>query len=94
MNVIFNTSEMEELYLDDERDKDYPPGILDRYRAVVLQMFTAQNLNVLRQLKGLRIEKLHQGHYSARLNDQYRIIFDHDGKTLSIFLLELSKHYE
>jgi len=50
----------------------------------------AQSLDDLRVPPGNRLEKLHgdrQGHYSIRINDQYRICFDwrgHDAYSVEI----------
>lgn len=67
----------------------------------VIQMEQAQNINNLRSLKSLHLEKLTgdlEGKYSIRVNLSYRIVFrvETDGSNTRIqiiYIEELNNHY-
>ena len=70
------------------RTRGGPPPSVTRRKLTMLD--NAQSLDDLRVPPGNRLEKLHgdrQGHYSIRINDQYRICFDwrgHDAYSVEI----------
>jgi len=55
-------------------------------------MENALSINDLSRIHSLNIEK-YENHWSARINDQYRIEFDFN-KPNSISIIKISKHYE
>ena len=67
-------------------------SILRGYRKVITLMHEASNLSELSSHRGLNIEPF-EGHYSARINIQYRIEFDFIKPNTNI-ILKISKHYE
>lgn len=69
----------------------YSEIVLKGFRKVIIKMIVANNLNELRNLKGLNIE-FFEGEWKARINDQYRIHFTIEGD--AIIINKISKHYE
>jgi Txe/YoeB family toxin of Txe-Axe toxin-antitoxin module len=66
--------------------------ILERYRKVITVMAETSTITMLSKFRGLNIEK-YEGHWSARINDQFRVEFDFI-KPDTIVILKISKHYE
>ncbi len=103
MKVIFDTSELEELYvtpLAEIRGKQrYPVAVLKQYKKKIALLTGLDKLEDLKPFKGLNFEYLHgdrKGQCSVRLNDQYRLIFvpTAEGTIQVLLIKEISKHYE
>ena len=76
-------------YLGKQR---FSEDILKKYRDKINIIIEAITINDLSKIKSLNIEK-YQQHWSARINDQYRIEFEYI-KPDKIVILKISKHYE
>lgn len=102
MKVSFRTAYLAELYekpLSMIRGKHkFPLPIIKQYKKVVSILMRVENLNELKVSKSLNLEALRgnrQGQMSLRLNIQYRLIITKvDNDELSIYIEEISKHYE
>lgn len=93
MEVEFQTQILIDYYLCRYSGKQpYSEIILERYRKVITKMVEADNIIMLSSFRALNIEK-YQDHWSARINDQFRIEFDFV-KPNTIVVFKISKHYE
>ena len=86
MKVQFRNADLEPLETDSSRDGGYPAGIPRAYRKVMNAIRQATDERVFYSMRSLRYEKLnsprdHQ--YSLRLNDQWRLILEYEGKAAS-----------
>ncbi|MCH8190914.1 MAG: type II toxin-antitoxin system RelE/ParE family toxin [Chloroflexi bacterium] len=80
MELRFDDSELEALYMDVQAKAKFPIGVVKSYRRRIWQVRAAKDGRDLRAIRGLRFEKYQrmEGHYSIRLNDQYRLIVTFD----------------
>jgi proteic killer suppression protein len=91
------SKKLQRLYTDEAGAERYPPEVVDAFFDKMAVIAAANHENDLRALKGLHFEKLkgdrgNRGHYSLRLNKQYRLTFtietDELGKLLCILDIE------
>ena len=83
MEVTFAVSDLEELATGDERDAGFPLAVVKAYRMRVQFIRCALDERDFYAMKSWRFEKLkgNRGHQcSIRLNDQWRLIVELDGK--------------
>jgi proteic killer suppression protein len=83
MRVRFSDAGLESLETDSSKDGGYPAGIPRAYRKLMNAIRQAPDERVFRNMVSLHYKKLkpprdHQ--YSMRLNDQWRLILEFDGK--------------
>jgi proteic killer suppression protein len=84
MEVRFAQDELERLKTDGRFTGGHSPAIVKRYRYLVAQIEYSQDEREFRGWPGLRFEKLEgkrAGQYSMRLNNQYRLILEFEGKS-------------
>lgn len=93
MEVEFGTVLLLDYYQGSYSGKQpFAEDILKRYRKVIMLMIEATNINELSKFRAMNIEK-YERHWSARINDQYRLEFQFI-KPNTIVILKISKHYE
>ncbi len=83
MEVRFKDQQLDRLESDAQFDGGYSPSVVKKFRQRMQQIRAAPDERDLYQLTSLRCEKLkgnrsHQ--HSMRLNDQWRLIFELEGK--------------
>lgn len=97
MRFIFRSKKLQRLYTDEAGAERYPSEVVDAFFDKMAIIAAAKHENDLRALKGLHFEKLkgdrgNRGHYSLRLNKQYRLTLtiqtDDLGKLLCILDIE------
>lgn len=97
MRFEFANKKIQELYTEEKGAKKYPPAVVNRFFEVVANIEAAKDEQDLRNIKGLRYEKLKgqrgkAGERSIRLNKQFRLIVriekDDDGRLLIIIDIE------
>ena len=68
--------------------RQFPPALRANARRKLQMLDDAETLEVLAALPGNRFEKLkgdRKGHYSIRINDQWRVVFRwQDGNALNV----------
>ena len=68
--------------------RQFPPALRANARPKLQMLDDAETLEVLAALPGNRFEKLkgdRKGHYSIRINDQWRVVFRwQDGNALNV----------
>lgn len=81
----------------------YTEELLNQFRKTIRKLQSGTNINELKSFKSLNYEKLKgnlKGKCSARINKQYRLIFEEiinplDKELVEILAIEkISKHYE
>jgi plasmid maintenance system killer protein len=93
VDVEFQNQELENYFTGNYIGKQkFSEIILQAFRRKINFMETALNFNELSKIRSLNIEK-YENHWSARINDQYRIEFDFK-KPNSILIEKITKHYE
>lgn len=97
MRFIFRNKKLQRLYTDEAGAARYPREVVDAFFDKMAIIAAASHENDLRALKSLHFEKLkgergNRGHYSLRLNKQYRLTVtietDDHGKLLGILDIE------
>ena len=102
MEISFRTNELTALYRTGIKElkgkQKYPLGVIRKFKERIDILRVASSLNEIRMYgKSFNLEVLkgdRKGEFSIRLNDQYRLIFIMEKQTLTIQILEISKHYE
>ena len=84
MNVRHDEKELESIETDDGFNGGYDAAIASKFRRILNLVRNVQNETELYHWKGLRLEKLkgkrkHQ--YSMRINDQWRVIVEFEGRS-------------
>jgi len=82
MELVFRNDDLDRLETDASFDGGYQPGVVKAFRKRMQQIRAALDERDFKQ-KSLRFEKLkgnraHQ--YSMRLNDQWRLILEFEGR--------------
>lgn len=83
MEVSFADDGLEQIYTKASADSGFVPGLATAYRKRIQFILGAKDERDLVAWKSLRFEKLkgkRQHQYSLRLNDQYRLIIEFEGK--------------
>ena len=83
MEPDFLDKDLQRLEEDGSFDRKLPGEIVSLFRRRMQLIRSATDERDLRALKSLRLEKLkgrRQGQYSIRLNDQWRLIIQFEGK--------------
>jgi proteic killer suppression protein len=87
MKVRFDDDALESLETDSSKDGGYPTGIPRAYRKVMNLIRNAPDERVFYAMAGsLRYEKLkppYDHQHSMRLNDQWRLVLEYEGKGAS-----------
>ena len=83
MDVCFKDAALDRLESDARFDGGYPPAVVRKFSQRMQQIRAFHNERDFYQVPALRCEKLkgsrsHQ--HSIRLNDQWRLIFELEGK--------------
>ncbi len=102
MKVIFNTVELERLYLipvENIKGKlPFQKSVIQQYKNRIVLLESIEKITDLYPFKSLHFEKLRgnkEGQSSIRLNDQYRLIIKQvKMEVVKILIIEISKHYE
>lgn len=104
MEIIFNETYLQEMYLTGKTDKKhrYQPQIVRKYIRIIDLMIELPDITSLQKYNSLNYEKLKGnkiGLSSVRVNDQYRIEFEEHIKDNEIFaticnITDLSNHYK
>lgn len=92
MKIVFDKKKLLDLYLYPLKKKKLNKNILYKYIDLINFIKSAENINELSKISSLNIEK-YKKHWSARINQQYRLEFDFE-KPNTIVILKISKHYE
>lgn len=93
MEIEFLSIEFLNFYTGNYSGKQkFPEDIIKRFKDKIDFIMEAENINSLSKIRSLNIEK-YEGHWSARINKQYRIEFNFI-KPNTIVILKISKHYE
>lgn len=97
MRFTFQNKKLQKLYTVEAGAERYPPEVVDAFFDKMAVIAAANHENDLRAMKSLHFEKLkgdrgNRGHYSLRLNKQYRLTLtietDDLGKLLCILDIE------
>lgn len=84
MEVRFADDDLARLETDEEYGKGRDQAVVRAFRRRMQQIRAAPNERTFYQLKSLRFEKLKKGdrvgQHSMRLNDQWRLILEFEGK--------------
>ena len=98
MDARFKDADLDRLETDAGFDAGRPPAIVKKFRQRMQQIRAAQDERDLFSQSSLRWEKLkgnrsHQ--YSIRLNDQWRLIFEMEGKgsTKTIVIVAIEDYH-
>jgi len=102
VTIEFSNKHLLELYKKGQSKKyKLPEEIIDKYFMRIQQLETAEDINYFRKLPKLKFEKLKgtKNRFSIRLDKKWRlefnIDFENEEETVgTIFIKELSKHYE
>lgn len=103
MQIRFNNSYLKKLYEQEplKGKPIYSAEVIEKYRERILLMEQVESTKKLRNYKSLHFEALKgnkKGLYSIRINKQYRLEFEIEKDTLTLYevvsIEELSKHYE
>ena len=83
MKLAFRNADLDRLETDSTSDGGYQPGIVRQFRKRIQQIRAAADERDFYKQKSLRFERLkgsraHQ--HSMRLNDQWRLILEFEGK--------------
>ena len=73
------------------------PNLVRAFRRRVFSMMAAPDERTFREDKGAHYEQLktRPGHFSMKLNDQYRIIVTYEGEApKTIVIVGISDHYQ
>jgi proteic killer suppression protein len=93
MEVIFKDKRLDKLEIDADFDGGYQPGIVKAFRKRMQQIRAAIDERDFYNQKALRFEKLkgHRGHqHSMRLNDQWRLILELEGRSLNKYIIVIA----
>lgn len=84
MQLRFEDGRLERLaYVLDYTPKGWRPDLIRSYRRTINLLHSAHDERDIRNIKGLRLEKLsgkRKGHSSVRINDQTRLVIRFEGK--------------
>ena len=83
MEIHFRDDKLDRLETDPKFDGGFPGVVVTKFRQRIQVIRAAPDERVFFQLRSLRFEKLKadRGHqYSMRLNDQWRLIVELEGK--------------
>lgn len=93
MEIKFTTVELLNYYTGNYSGKQkFPTDILIRFKDKIDFMMAAQSIVELSKMRSLNIEKIGT-HWSARVNEKYRIEFDFI-KPNTLLILKISNHYK
>ena len=80
MIIEFDNDDLYKYYIGNFKGKPhYPTIIQNQFRKVVALFQTANSFSEIKKINSLRIHPLKKelsGYYAARVNDQYRMIFE------------------
>ena len=102
MQVLFKTTDLEQLYLipvENIKGKlPFQRSLIQQYKNRIKLLEAIEKITDLYSFKSLHLEKLKGdklGLSSIRLNDQYRLIVEPINEDIvKILIIEISKHYE
>ena len=102
MQVLFKTTDLEQLYLipvENIKGKlPFQKSLVQQYKNRIKLLESIEKITDLCTFKSLHFEKLKgdkSGLSSIRLNDQYRLIVEPINEdVVKILIIEISKHYE
>jgi proteic killer suppression protein len=79
----------------EEGDGGYPPGIAKAFRKRVQTVEAAPDERVLRSWKSLHFEEMENHQHSIRLNKQWRLILEFEGKGTSkvVIMVEIKDYH-
>ncbi|MDO8587669.1 MAG: type II toxin-antitoxin system RelE/ParE family toxin [Armatimonadota bacterium] len=83
MEPVFRDNALDTLEIDADFDGGYSPAIVRGFRKRMQQIRAAVDERDFYSLKSLRFEKLggdRKGQYSMRINDQWRLIIEFQGR--------------
>ncbi|HEY3377660.1 MAG TPA: type II toxin-antitoxin system RelE/ParE family toxin [Armatimonadota bacterium] len=97
MRFSFAANDLAELYETGVSTKIHP-HLVKAFQRVVDLIAAVIDVQELRGIKGLRMEKLHgdrDGQYSVRMNDQFRLIFhiERDDEGNYLLIIELVDYH-
>ena len=93
MNIEFNNEFLFDYFtLNYSGKHKYSESVLRNYRKVIIIFKETEQFGELRKLHGLKVG-IYNKHWSARINDQWRLEFDFI-KPNTLRILNISKHYE
>lgn len=79
MEIRFKDDSLGRLEVEAD-DGGYPPGIAKAFRKRIQTIRAATDERVLRDWRSLHFEELANGQHSIRLNKQWRLILEFEGK--------------
>jgi proteic killer suppression protein len=83
MDVAFGDDDLDRLETDGKFDAGFSPGVVKAFRKRMWTIRSAVDERLFYAMKSLHFEKLkgdREGQYSMRLNDQWRLVLEFDGK--------------
>jgi proteic killer suppression protein len=102
LRFVFRSKKLQRLYTDEAGAERYPSEVVDAFFDKMAIIAAANHENDLRALKGLHFEKLkgergNRGHYSLRLNKQYRLTLtietDREGVGKLLCILDIEDYH-
>ena len=77
MEVSFDDSELDDLETNVRARQKFPAGVVKAFRKRLWQIRASYDERDFRENRGFKFERYQEmdGHYSIRLNDQFRLIF-------------------
>ncbi len=97
MIIEFDNDDLYDYYVGSFKGKPkFPMAVQNQFRKVVSLFQTASSFSEVKKINSLRIHPLKRdlmGYYSARINDQYRLIFElkfeeNEEEVLEIIIIE------
>lgn len=93
MKIAFQHKDLERLYTDAGFDAGLPGAVVKKYRAAVQFISRARDENDIRAMKSFNFKKLkgdRNHRHQVRLNDQYGLVVEIDGKGADKSILVIS----
>jgi len=97
MEVAFDDPELDDLETNARAKPKLPTGVIKAFRKRLWQIRATHDERDFRENKGLHFERYQKldGHYSIRLNDQYRLIIrfeQHSDKRTVVIVAVVDYH--
>lgn len=97
MDVRFNDVELDELEINAKAKPKFPTGVIKAYRKRLWQIRAAHDERDFYQNRGFKFERYESvaGHYSIRLNDQFRLIirFEDRGAERTVVVVAIQDYH-
>ena len=98
MDIEFRNRRLERFYSVKSAARKLPVPVAEAYVDAIDLLRAARDLNALRAVKGLRLERLvegsRKGQYSIRLNRQWRLILKEGDSSTVVIVWDVNNHYQ